>query len=121
MLVLAICYALCCGAAALGLSVLRDKIVASESSPQGIEQWRQWKAEGERLARQGVRRPVKSDRPPALVLMTDYYRSVVSSVLAIITGFFLFLVLVLWSRLRTPEEGDRFKAHGSRSARSELE
>jgi hypothetical protein len=86
-----------------GLAALRSSVLAQESSPAAVRSWQQWKAESERLNREKgpvARRRVTSDEPPAVILLRDYFVNVMVAVLAIISGVFAFLVIVLWSRLR---------------------
>jgi len=100
---LGITYVLVSSAAVGGLAALRARVLAQESSPAAVESWQRWKAESERVSREGgpvSRRPVTSDEPPALILLRDYFANVVGAVMIIISGIFGFLLIVLWSRLR---------------------
>jgi hypothetical protein len=55
---------------------VRQSIFATYSSPESIADWRQWKSDVEREQTNPgpvQRRIPKSDEPPALVLMRDYF------------------------------------------------
>lgn len=102
---LALGYVVVGAAACGGLLVLRSSVLEQESTAAASKSWKQWKAETERISReQGplVRRPVKSDEPPALILLRDYFGNIVAAVLTILAGVLVFVVIVLWSRLWTP-------------------
>lgn len=105
---LAAAYAVVSAATLGGLFLLRSNVLSQETSPAAAESWQRWKAESERISHERgpiARRAVTTDEPPALILLRDYFRNVVLAVEAIIAGVFVFLVIVLWSRLRPVDGG----------------
>jgi hypothetical protein len=71
-----VAYALLAAAFIGGMFHVRQSVFATYSSPESIADWRQWKSDVERgQTNPGPvqRRVPKSDEPPALVLMRDYF------------------------------------------------
>ncbi len=90
-------YVLVMGAAVAGLCLARDRVVATLGSPEALAEWRQWAAKTQAPAGEGEpveRRAVKSDEPPALVLMRDHFSAIVMVTLVIGSFLFLFLMFV---------------------------
>ena len=91
-------YALVMVALAATLVYARRQVVAQLSSPQALADWQAWKAETERQAKQpgaSARRPVRSDEPPALVLLRDHFAPIMALSLTVATFLFGFTMLVV--------------------------
>src|SRR5437870_12127473 len=70
----------------------RHSTLAQLSSPRSISEWQAWRNdERDNQSKQGPveRRVPKSDEPPALVLMRDYFR-------VLMVGALLFSSLLYW-------------------------
>lgn len=91
-------YAIVMAALAATLLYARRQVVAQLSTPQALADWQAWKAETERQAQQrgaSARRPVRSDEPPALVLLRDHFAPIVAMSLTVATFLFGFTMLVV--------------------------
>ncbi|HVW36495.1 MAG TPA: hypothetical protein VHB99_04290 [Pirellulales bacterium] len=91
-------YAIVMAALAATLLYARQQVVAQLSSPQALADWQAWKAETERQAKQPVasaRRPVRSDEPPALVLLRDHFAPIMAMSLTVASFLFGFMMLVV--------------------------
>lgn len=69
-------YVLLAAAVIGGMLWVRQSVFATYSSPESIADWRAWKSEVEHQQTNPgpvQRRIPKSDEPPALVLMRDYF------------------------------------------------
>jgi len=70
------------------------------TSPEATQEWRDWAAEEASRAEspdQPVRRRTpKSPEPPALVLLRDYYATIVGASLLIATFVYAFMAWMLW-------------------------
>lgn len=86
----AVAYVATMGAVCGGMFWARRAILASGDEVQRAEAWRQWHDDAARI---GWR--VKSDRPPAQVIMHDYFWGTLASVLVIASFLFAFLGFVL--------------------------
>ncbi|HUY92992.1 MAG TPA: hypothetical protein VMV10_29955 [Pirellulales bacterium] len=88
---------------AAALVYVRRQTVAQLSSPKAMADWQAWKAETERQAeRPGAsgRRPVRSDEPPALVLLRDHFAPIMAMSLTVATFLFGFLAMILRGAVR---------------------
>jgi hypothetical protein len=100
-----------------GLQYGRDMVVAQLGDPESVAAWREWAEETRRPtdADQPVeRRPVKSDEPPALILMRDHFGSVRAVALVIGTFVFAFLGFLahgIWSQRGATPDGSRHSTH----------
>lgn len=91
------------GVGGWALANARSAVVAELSRPEAIDEWRNWKAETKKMSeRPGstYRRPVKSDEPPALVLLRDHFGAIQATSWAIATFLFAFGWLLVKSRRR---------------------
>lgn len=91
-------YAIVMAALALTLLYARRQVVAQLSSPKARADWQAWKAETERQAKQpgaSARRPVRSDEPPALVMLRDHFAPIMAMSLTVATFLFGFTMLVV--------------------------
>jgi hypothetical protein len=98
-------YVLTMAALVVGMLLARQVVVANFSSPEALAEWRQWKAETERMRQQGgpvQRRAVTSDEPPALVLMRDSFIPILAGSVAIGSFLFAFLAFTIRGSMRTP-------------------
>ena len=78
--------------------------MANFGSPQALAEWRQWKTETERMRDEGSagqRRAVKSDEPPALVLMRDSFAAILAGSIAIGSFLFAFLAFIIRGSMQT--------------------
>ena len=79
-------------------------VITRMGDPESVAAWRQWAEETRRPVVPGEsveRRPVKSDEPPALILMRDHFGSVQTVSLVIGTFVFCFLGFLghgIWSQ-----------------------
>lgn len=86
------------GSLAAGLVYVRRQVVAQLSSPRALAEWQAWKAQTERQAqRPGLpaRRAVRSNEPPALVLLRDHFAPIMAMSLTVATFLFGFLAMIL--------------------------
>jgi hypothetical protein len=100
-------YLLAMAALVAGMFLARQAVVSSFSSPEALAEWRQWKAETERIRKEGgpvQRRAVTSDEPPALVLMRDSFPAILAGSVAIGSFLFAFLAFTIRGSIRTPTE-----------------
>jgi len=77
-----------------GLRQARETVIAKTGNPQAVAAWHDWAQETRRAPEPGQpveRRPVKSDEPPLLILMRDYFIPIQAVSLAV--GSFLFAFL----------------------------
>lgn len=91
------------GSLAAGLAYVRRQAVAELSTPRARAEWQAWKAETERQAQRPgppARRAVRSDEPPALVLLRDHFAPILAMSLTVATFLFGFLALILQGVLR---------------------
>jgi hypothetical protein len=85
------------------LLAARRSALATLDTPQAHEQWRAWKAETERQKKTGGpidRRTVRSDEPPALILLRDRFPAILVTSLLIGSFLFMFLAFVAWGAFR---------------------
>ena len=97
-------YVLTMAALVVGMLLARQVVVANFSSPEALAEWRQWKAETERMSHEGgpvQRRAVTSDEPPALVLMRDSFTAILAGSVAIGSFMFAFLAFTIRGSMRT--------------------
>ncbi len=102
----------------VGLVFVRGRVVATLSSPESLADWQRWKDETQRES--GTthvgpvqRKPVKSDEPPALILMRDYFAAILAVALLIGSFLFGFLMIVargVWAGGRMPAQANPPKA-----------
>jgi hypothetical protein len=72
----------------------REMVITRMGDPESVAAWQQWAEETRRPVAPGEsveRRPVKSDEPPALILMRDHFGSV--QAVSLVIGTFLFCFL----------------------------
>ncbi|HVU85880.1 MAG TPA: hypothetical protein VHD36_01065 [Pirellulales bacterium] len=85
----------------------REMVITRMGDPESVAAWQRWAEETRRPVAPGEpveRRPVKSDEPPALVLMRDHFGSVQAVSLVIGTFLFCFLGFLghgIWSQGRS--------------------
>ena len=80
----------------IALASARDNAIKSLSTPEEQAHWQKWKAEAAREGGPVARRPPKSDEPPTLVLLRDYFMVMVAASLVFYT--FLFGLAVFLGR-----------------------
>ena len=74
------------------LLVARGRVIGALGTPEARQKWQQWKEETRRESTGPIqRRPVRSDEPPALILMRDRFPAVVASSVLICSFLFAFL------------------------------
>jgi hypothetical protein len=86
-----------------GLARARDHIVTRLSVPEQRADWQEWKAETERESGKQYpveRRAVKSNEPPSLVLMRDYFPAVLAVSLLAASFFYAFAAFIGYGALR---------------------
>jgi hypothetical protein len=86
------------------LLVARRSALATLDTPKAREQWRAWKTETERQKKTGDpidRRSVRSDEPPALILLRDRFPAILVTSVLIGSFLFAFLAFVTWGAIRT--------------------
>lgn len=77
-----------------GLLVVRQRTLATLDTPEARRQWQRWKeqtAHERRAADPVSRRPVKSDEPPALILLRDHFATIFAGTVTICSFMFAFL------------------------------
>ena len=82
----------------------RQAVVTRFGSPEALAEWRQWKAETERMRQEGgpvQRCAVTSDEPPALVLMRGSFGPILAGSVAIGSFLFAFLAFAICGSMRT--------------------
>ena len=80
----------------IALAYARDDAIESLSTPEEQAHWQKWKAEAAQQGGPVARRPPKSDEPPTLVLLRDYFMVMVAASLVFYT--FLFALAVFLGR-----------------------
>jgi hypothetical protein len=106
-------YLLTMAAVVAGMYWARQAVVTGFGSPEALAEWRQWKAETERLRKEGgpvQRRAVTSDEPPALVLMRDSFSAILAGSIAIGSFLFAFLAFIIEGSMRKPTDVNRESA-----------
>jgi hypothetical protein len=111
-------YLMTMAALILALVVVRGRVVANLSSPESLADWQRWKDEtqqesGTTNVGPVQRIPVKSDEPPALILMRDYFAAILAVALLISSFLFGFLMIVIrgvWAGGRMPAQVDPHNA-----------
>jgi len=89
-----------------GLRQARQAVLVRMENPETIAAWRAWRDETRRPLEPGqpvARREVKSDEPPSLILMRDYFAAILAVSLVIGSFLFAFLGFLargLWSQRR---------------------
>lgn len=76
----------------------RSREVEFWNKPGELPKWQQWKAETERMSKASgpvQRRPVKTDEPPSLILMRDYFGVIVAVSILVVTVLFGFVAFVI--------------------------
>ena len=108
-----VAYLLTIAAILWGLQYGREMVIERLGDPESVAAWRDWAAETRRPADSEhpiERRPVKSDEPPALILMRDHFGSV--RAVSVVIGTFLFCFLGflghgIWSQRHVAPAGQR--------------
>jgi hypothetical protein len=102
-LLLILAYVLTMTALISALFAVRSSTLATLDTPEAREHWREWKAEIERQKKSGgpvERRPVRSDEPPALILLRDRFPVILAMSVLIGSFLFAFLAFVTWGATR---------------------
>lgn len=87
------------------LAYVRRQTVARLGTAQARADWQVWKAETEKQANSPGpvrRRKVRSDEPPALVLLRDYFGTLAAAAWTLGACCFLFLMMVVRGMRKTP-------------------
>jgi hypothetical protein len=93
-----------------GLRAAQQRVIASLGSEEALAEWRAFAEETRKKPAPGQaieRRPVKSDEPPALVLMRDHFIAILATSLVIgsfVYAFLTFLILGSWGSSTVPPE-----------------
>lgn len=80
------------------LSILRDRMVASLSTPESQASWEQWREEVKRAQAEDSpvqRRIPKSEEPPALIMMRDRFPVILTGALVTWTFFYGFTIVIV--------------------------
>jgi hypothetical protein len=80
-----------------GLLILRQRTLTELNTPEARRQWQAWKqetSEKQQAAEPVRRRPVRSDEPPALILLRDHFAAIVATTVMICSFLFAFLAFV---------------------------
>jgi len=86
-----------------GLRVAQQRVIETLGSEKALAEWRAFAEETRRPppGQQPVlRRPVKSDEPPSLVLMRDHFIAILATSLLIGSFVYAFLLFLLWGTTR---------------------
>lgn len=87
----------------VGLLVVRRRVVAALDTPEARREWQAWKektAERENADGPVHRRPVKSDEPPALVLLRDRFAAILVTTVLVCSFLFAFLAFLVRGAFR---------------------
>jgi hypothetical protein len=85
-------YVAAMSAVVAALVVARGRVVATLDTPEARQRWQQWKEETRRKSDGPIqRRPVRSDEPPALILLRDRFPAIVATSVLICSFLFAFL------------------------------
>jgi len=93
-----------------GLHTARERVIADMSEPASLEGWHYWAEETRRTPEPDqpvARRAIKSEEPPALILMRDHFGSIQAVSLAVGSFLFAFLVFLtqgIWRQRRDPSQ-----------------
>lgn len=95
----------CMAAVSYGLARARHWALAEVGTIEVRAEWQRWRSEEQARAEDTTgsvqRRAPKSDEPPLLILLRDYFPATVVSVLLIATVMFGFLAIVVPGALRS--------------------
>lgn len=89
----------------LGLRMAQQRVIASLGSEEALAEWRAFAEETRKKPAPGQaieRRPVKSDEPPALVLMRDHFVAILATSLLIGSFVYAFLAFLILGSWRSP-------------------
>ena len=97
-----------------GAVLVRNRTVADLNRPESLAEWRKWKADTQRQnadpkSSPVARKPVKSDEPPALILLRDYFVAILGVALlagSFAFGFMMVIVRGVWSAGRATIEDE---------------
>lgn len=80
-LLLIVVYLLLIAGIVAGMFALRRQTLSTQSSPEAIAQWQQWREEAARQSETGpVRRRIpKTEAPPGLILMRDSFPALLAA------------------------------------------
>lgn len=98
-------YATTLAAVVYSLHRTRQWVGREYSTDSAQQEWDEWRAEAERQAKGAgpvQRRVPKSDRPPVLVLMTDYYRTCLAAAVIFSSALFFTLMFMVRGALGKP-------------------
>ena len=89
-----------------GMQVTRARTIASLSTPQAQADWQAWREAATKQSEEGpVRRRVpKSDVPPALLLMRDYYPTLLTAGVFFSSVLFILFAWAVQNAFRKPQE-----------------
>jgi len=87
----------------IGLSKLRGQVIADLSTPAARADWEAWR-QREAPQEKGVihRRVPKSEEPPHLVLLRDYFWGVLFSLGLVVSFMYAALVLLIRGMIQSP-------------------
>lgn len=103
-LLLLMAYVVTMTALIAALLAARRSALATLDTPEAREHWRAWKAEVERQKKSRgpvERRSVRSDEPPAVILLRDRFPVILATTVLIGSFLFGFLAFVTWGAVRT--------------------
>ncbi len=102
-LVALVCYLLLMAGLVLGLSTLRGQVIADLSTPKARADWEAWRQRNAPQEKGVIHRRVpKSEEPPHLVLLRDYFWGVLFSLGLVVSFMFGALVLLIRGMSQSP-------------------
>lgn len=98
-LVWLVIYLLCMAGVVFGLSVARERALTAMASPEAQANWTDFRSEMKRQAEDPkapvARQPPRSEEPPALRLLRDYYGTCVALALVLCSALFITVMVML--------------------------
>jgi hypothetical protein len=90
------------------LADLRDRVLDAGAQAEARQEWQTWKEAVERGDAQlgpVARRPLKSDEPPAVVLLRDHFAAVAAGCGVFVSLTYLFLAVTVTGLWSSPTHG----------------
>lgn len=105
LLLLGCGYAVLVAAVVFSLNFARQRVLAELATPDEQASWNEWRAETQRLNREGgpmKRRPAKAAEPPLLILLRDHYGAALVSSVVTLTAFYWLMAFLIRGALNSP-------------------